>query len=348
MVNKEKFLNLLQEYNNRYSGRKNGDIQVVPLCKITGTTGIFGDGTCNLAKAMSFHLASSDNDAVSADLNTIDSLIFTEYYRYSHAFPQYIFVKESGFFSRNLPNPQIDNYEGITQFDTYLETVDTCYSPFISQDQVWHLIPILIRTQYGCDIARDIMNFIISNNHIIYNPYLSQLIHYNTYTGKLKEPLANRLPKMMATLRNTHRVKRGADNRIFANLFQKVYKSLGGKVPFWKALPYCWQPLFFELAHLLWFPLVNKFSKSWDREYPLYSMNIAADSSKWKRRYIKRFAKELREKGEIFMSDMLIYFTPSKFDNDIIELMESWFNNTVPSDGESPITHLQVYSFLPK
>lgn len=65
---------------------------------------------------------------------------------------------------------------------------DPCYSPFVSQDQVWNLMLPMFFTDFGLqNRLKSILDYIIVNKHKIYNPYLSEILHYYTFLPSMNE-----------------------------------------------------------------------------------------------------------------------------------------------------------------
>ena len=74
----------------------------------------------------------------------------------------------------------------------YKELEDPCHSPFVSQDQVWNMNPILAQlakegNQRAKRIGLEINSYIQDNRYTIYNPYLSALVHFHTYCPTFNE-----------------------------------------------------------------------------------------------------------------------------------------------------------------
>lgn len=155
---------------------------------------------------------------------------------------QYDVVK--GFFIRDdISYSQKDNMglkDVMTAYSQVVEgiNVDVCQSPFVSQDQIWNLIPILKKisdlkidkydlSEIATLSASRMLKYVIDNNHVIYNPYYSHLLHDWTYC-KLGINFSDRLEDRENNFKNSVKVKRGAYNWYFAYGFRKSYEVFSG------------------------------------------------------------------------------------------------------------------------
>lgn len=102
----------------------------------------------------------------------------------------------------------------------YKELEDPCHSPFVSQDQVWNMNPILAQlakegNEKAKRIGLEINSYIQDNGYTIYNPYLSALVHFHTYLPTFNENKVKSWERQQD--RDNHyepniKVKRGANN----------------------------------------------------------------------------------------------------------------------------------------
>lgn len=97
---------------------------------------------------------------------------------------------------------------------------DPCHSPFVSQDQVWNMNPILAKlasegNERAKRIGLEINSYIQDNGYTIYNPYLSRLVHFYTYLPTFNENKVKaweRQEDRDKHYKPTIKVKRGANN----------------------------------------------------------------------------------------------------------------------------------------
>lgn len=100
------------------------------------------------------------------------------------------------------------------------ELEDPCHSPFVSQDQVWNMNPILAQlakegNKKAKRIGLEINSYIQDNGYTVYNPYLSGLVHFHTYCPTFNENKVKAWERQED--RDNHykpniKVKRGANN----------------------------------------------------------------------------------------------------------------------------------------
>lgn len=182
--------------------------------------------------------------------------------------------------------------------------IDVCQSPFVSQDQIWNLIPILKRigdeniTEGSVSvvakiIAEDMLKYVVDNNHVIYNQYYSRHLHNWTYC-KLGTPFKDRIEDRDANFKNTVKVKRGAYNWYFA------YENLSGK-KLSKLKNFLWSMIYIPilfLADVVYHEHICKWFKLPIKQNSYYS--LAYTSGVWyspfyKSRLNKKFLKSLEE-----------------------------------------------------
>ena len=116
------------------------------------------------------------------------------------------------------------------------KNVDPCHSPFVSQDQIWNLSPILAklgREYEGADLNKLIgldefndkqvrseaanlgflmHNMVVQEGYKIINPYLSTLVHQSTYLPSFKLDIQQRRYEVWKKDPKPIKVKRGANN----------------------------------------------------------------------------------------------------------------------------------------
>lgn len=188
--------------------------------------------------------------------------------------------------------------------------IDVCQSPFVSQDQIWNLIPILKRigdeniTEGSVSvvakiIAEDMLKYVVDNNHVIYNPYYSRHLHNWTYC-KLGTPFKDRIEDRDANFKNTVKVKRGAYNWYFAYGFRKSYENFSGK-KLSKLKNFLWSMIYIPilfLADVVYHEHICKWFKLPIKQNSYYS--LAYTSGVWyspfyKKRLNNKFLKSLEE-----------------------------------------------------
>lgn len=100
------------------------------------------------------------------------------------------------------------------------ELEDPCHSPFVSQDQVWNMNPILAQlaregNEKAERIGVEINKYIANNGYTIYNPYVSRLLHFYTYCPTFNENKVKAWERQQDRNDNYKpkiKVKRGANN----------------------------------------------------------------------------------------------------------------------------------------
>lgn len=91
--------------------------------------------------------------------------------------PNVYFKKEPGFFLRDDVNSSLASKFGLksirTGYSSGIERIDEdpCFSPFVSQDQIWNLVPILsyLSDTYekAKELGKDITEYVIKNKHFL-------------------------------------------------------------------------------------------------------------------------------------------------------------------------------------
>lgn len=219
----------------------------IPISSINFDTGRgdVGDGTINLSELMQF-IYVCDLNQVEQPISMYDcvkviSRLEKEAYTYFlNYFKNYAYPNTSyypGFFLRDdIPYygdqaDKINESLGLNMIASNLgslmspDTEDPCYSPFVSQDQVWNLNPMLKIVADGTynastkeaarSVGYDINYYIKENKYTIYNPYLSYIKHFFCYcptfnTNKVKP--WDRQEDREKHFKPDIKVKRGANN----------------------------------------------------------------------------------------------------------------------------------------
>ena len=103
--------------------------------------------------------------------------------------PKVYFKYEPGFFLRDdISVNSKDLFDAFKVESGYsngieLENEDPCFSPFVSQDQIWNLLPSLTLIAEGMEdhktgilakeLLKNILSYVSDHGHTIYNPYFS-------------------------------------------------------------------------------------------------------------------------------------------------------------------------------
>lgn len=341
-----------------------------------------GDGTCNLANLMTLIWI---KDKVGDGSNfvtpiTIDHCLNTYYRLEETAFKLFEdnwyvsqFGLEQGFFVRDDIN-QNDIKSSFKMLITSIDE-DPCHSPFISQDQVWNLNPILAKlASEGNDKARDIglniNNYIAKNGYTVYNPYLSKLIHFYTYCPTFNEYEVSpweRQEDRNINYKPTVKVKRGANNWYYSGGTKAAVKffsttSPTGGIKFNSLREVIYKGIIFVLDRV-YEPVFRAFTGS-DFKHNSYYCYAATSgiwyNSKFKRRFINKFNKSIKTAGtgEPFEWNIAPFIVGSSntinvsdLYNYLLPLIDKWyniandFNNGKLADGtySSPISMLVLW-----
>ena len=278
-----------------------------------------GDGTCNLANLMTLiwikNKVSDESNFITPI--TIDHCLNT-YYRLEETafrvFKDNWYVSqddfELGFFIRD----DINQSNVVSSFNMLVTAAneDPCHSPFVSQDQVWNLNPILAKlASEGNDKARyiglDINNYIAKNGYTIYNPYLSKLIHFYTYCPTFNEDKVapwERQEDRITNYKPTVKVKRGANNWYYSGGTKAAVKffnntSSTGGLKFNSLRELIYKGIVFTLDRI-YEPIYRAFTGSDFKHNSYYC--YAATSGIWynnrfKRRFVNKFNKSIQTIG---------------------------------------------------
>lgn len=204
----------------------------IPFASVNMTNGLgnTGDGTINLAYLMTYLWISEKNKtyhSITID-NCLDTLIRLEinaFLYFKKAFP-HLFTTEdhfhNGFFLRDDIDMSKVSWGNYRMLQT-LSNEDPCHSPFISQDQVWNLNPILSKImtdnllsddirEKAREIGYGINDYIYKNGYTIYNVYLSYIVHMISYLPNTNLSMEERRQDREENFKPNIKVKRGANN----------------------------------------------------------------------------------------------------------------------------------------
>ena len=184
-----------------------------------------GDGTINLASLwtllwMKEKLGLTSPITLQHALEVYDRLVEAAYI---NSGIENWYVEELGVVSGFFLRDDIPVHENIKSNLGMLQdgiNEDPCHSPFVSQDQVWNMNPILAQlakegNQRAKRIGLEINSYIQDNGYTIYNPYLSGFVHFHTYCPTFNENKVKVWERQQD--RDNHykpniKVKRGANN----------------------------------------------------------------------------------------------------------------------------------------
>lgn len=363
----------------------------IPLQEIVfgeeSNIGYVGDGTINMANYMTYLVSClylEDNENERSGLKTlildclesIDRLIERPYNDAKQLYKNIPFKKEKGFFVR-------DDFDGTSELEkeislsscsynsvTFNDQEDPCHSAYVSQDQIWNLTPILrflayrsdvvgpVIAVYANDILREILEYVIDNNHTIYDPYFSTILHYKTYVPTFNTDKVapwNRKKDREEHLKYKVKVKRGANNWYYAYGFRRTYNEVAAqkcnrfKSFFYSLLYY---PLIF-LADRIWWPTMQKvFGKS-RKDNSIYCLGVSGKV--WysnRRAFLKRLQKRFNQDIENYVfTCFLESITQENFSKLDKEAIDDYLNSYLELDTVSqkriqdPVPFLLLYNF---
>lgn len=369
MTKEEKYKAYKELFYNNFIYDDNSDIpgSNIPLSRINfdSMSGEMGDGTINLASYIQYiftcvKLGESTEEELNKVLSTLRRLIDGCYQMFVDKCPNVYFKKEPGFFLRDDVNSSLASKFGLksirTGYSSGIERIDEdpYFSPFVSQDQIWNLVPILsyLSDTYekAKELGKDITEYVIKNKHVIYNPYYSALYHNWTYL-RIFEPYWERINERNRKLKYTIKVKRGANNWYFSYGFKKTYNNFGGNSKtFWSSI---WYKPFIFLADRLYHPYICKWFKLPVKNTSYYSLAIAGNAwygGNYESRIVKKFNKSLetslRDGSELFMPQ-LAFLTSKRMDINLNLLGEYIEKYPTPNKSgwvNSPLDFMLLYN----
>lgn len=370
MTREEKYRQCKEMFDHYFICKGVGRSTNIPLCAVNfdSEAGDVGDGTINLALYLQYlHTCVLLGEAKESDIDqallTLQRLMTTCRSIFVNKFPNVYMPEEYGFFLRDdimssdAPNFNLKSVR--SGYSTGIERIDEdpCFSPFTSQDQIWNLLPILAKLDecYSNKAPRVLINsmleYVIRNKHVIYNPYYSALKHNWTYLN-LDIPYEYRIAERNKKLKYDIKVKRGANNWYFSYGFRKTYNEFGGDCKtFWHSL---WYKPFIFLADRVYHPYICKWFNLPVKQTSYYSLAVAGGAwynKKYEKRILKRFDKSLEEavkgKGSLFLPELACLIKDRKNIN--INLLGKWLDNfEVPKyigRVESPLLFMTLYNW---
>ena len=332
----------------------------IPLSRVdfVNKKGIVGDGTINLAHYLTWAIINKDEARIDSGLSTLKRLSKSAYNYYQNLGISKGFKLEDGFFLRddihsnqaakfNLDSIRSGYSSGIERIDE-----DPCFSPFISQDQCWNLLPVLSYLNdnnyfTARSIGFSIFTYVVRHHHTIYNPYLSTILFENNYINP-NVSFNDRIVDRAKHLKYKVKVKRGANNWYFAWGFRKALRKFGDNYIITAGFPRLFYKALVFLADRVYYPYISKLFKAQVKNTSYYCMGIGADA--WyfgnvHKRLINKFNKSLNTE-ELFLPELVAF---SKNNQDIKwDSLFKWLNSypEPTTDGivESPLTFMILYS----
>lgn len=325
-----------------------------------------GDGTINIAQYLTFlyyYWKYTNSDSAKYEIQqaigTLERLEKSAYNMYSVTLPGISFPVK-GFFIRD----DIDDVNGVTAYKQfyYPNVEDPCFSPFISQDQVWNLNPILAKlAQEGFTEAahagRRINGYIVQNGYTIYNPYLSRIVHWHTYCPTFNEDKVKPWERQDDREHNYKpmiKVKRGANNWYYSGGTKACFNSFstGGFTKAGHSIrELAYRATIFVLDRI--YEPIYKLITGNDFKHNSYYC-YAATSGIWynnsyKERVKKRFKRSLesnlKDGSELFEVNIAPIVLDT--DNDVRRSLESYLMNVsepvTTGRVESPLVNLTLY-----
>lgn len=337
----------------------------MPAESINSNGLVMGDGTINLAELMQYlyvcKLLNTDTTISIEDcLKTLNTLVSKAKEYYADKFDFLTFPEYNGFFLRDNCE---DAYTGAMKSLTTLENEDPCFSPFISQDQVWNLNPILMAIA-TCDLCDDdtktaaadfgynINAFIKDNKYKVMNPYLSYINHYFTYCPDFDiTPNTARQEDRETNFTPDIKVKRGANNWYYSGGTKSCVDAFKGQSKAYTATfrTFLYKCIIFTLDKL-YEPLIGLFGHSFKHNsYNCYAATSGIwYNSNFAKSRAKKTNKQLKKKGEFY--NWNTDFLAGDHDTIDWDLVKEWLENYTEPDEDatsidSPIEYLVVYSW---
>lgn len=367
----------LEEKYNRYKetyfkyfihkGKAEERCSNIPLESIdlVNLKGYVGDGTINLAHHIQYMytgylLGEFTNEDVNECINTYKRLAEYLYAYMKSLYPRTYFIHEPGFFLRDdIESSKSSLYNLNSIHGSYSGCIehideDPCHSPFVSQDQVWNIIPILdyLKNKFSSArvVGRSMLEYIVRNNHKIYNPYYSAIYHEWTYLPTFNETKVKpweRVNDRNKNLKYSIKVKRGANNWYFSYGFKKAFNSFGGNSrTFWSSL---WYKPFIFLADRIYHPYICKWFNLKVKNTSYYSLGLCGAwyGPNYDKRLVKKFNKSLDGK-DLFMPELV--FLSSRISDIDMDKLKIWLENyeDIPENSDSfknPVIFLILYNW---
>lgn len=346
----------------------------IPFEKIDFDSGVgyVGDGTINMAGMLQLlltddMLSKTPPVYIGEVLDTLYRLMDAAYEYFDDKFPFLNMGKRNGFFVRDDISNENDrlldalDLGKVVSNMNMLESLtdeDPCHSPFISQDQVWNLNPILMAIakkdalykQKAMSIGFIINDYIKTYGYTVYNPYLSMIKHFFNFLPDLKSDYYERQRIREESYRPDVKVKRGANNWYYSGGTKSCVDAFEGELGGYKhsLRTFIYRGEVFFLDRI-WDPLLRLFKTSF-KTNAIYC--YAATSGIWydkkfARRLSDRFNTSLRKNNSIFQGNVV--FLAGDTDRVDYMLLKKWLDSYPDPEREglveSPIQFLYLYNW---
>lgn len=334
------------------------------------------DGTINMADYLSWlyvRYLSEEKSAVEGEIYAVLSSLVRlcdGAYEYFHKnYPNINFPKESGFFLRDdIGSKMTDKFntkEIWSGFSKGIERIqeDPCFSPFVSQDQIWNLLPILsvLEKEFKSSptsinllcwqLIQNILRYVVKNKHTIYNPYYSVIKHYWTYLN-LKVPYENRIRERDLKLKYDIKVKRGANNWYYAYGFRKTLDRFSKKkCNQWKTFWYgcLYYPLIF-LADKVYFPFMERTFGLQRKDNSYHCLGVSGEvwysgRKSFLEHLKKKFNKDLSYSNVLFLEASKQNNFKGIDQNKIQKYLEDYPEPSFDGTMQSPLQYLTMFDW---
>lgn len=319
---------------------------------------IVGDGTINIAQLLTYMWVSKKNN-VTYSINCIDCLTtlhrleFTAWEYFLDKFPSLDFPYYFGFFLRddcNQSNVVCGAWYAL--HNTYKD--DPCYSPFVSQDQVWNLNPILMQLHKEgfplADLQGEFNNAYIKNNgYTIYNPYLSYVNHFFKYLPANVNDMDARREEREKAFKPNVKVKRGANNWYYSGGTKACYDAFTSDNYKYKhsLRTFLYRTEIFFLDRI--YEPIYKLITGKDFKHNSYHCYAATSGIWYNNKFAKRFKKRFNKylsKGKLFEGNIAPIVLQDGCDtNKLKAWLESYPEPTTTGSVNSPLEFLTMYQF---
>ena len=346
----------------------------IPFEKIDFDNGVgyVGDGTINMAGMLQLlltdeYLYNISPVCIEDVLDAIYRLMDAAYDYFNDKFPFLDMEMRNGFFVRDdISNT---NEELLEKLDlgkvvsnmNMLESLtdeDPCHSPFVSQDQVWNMNPILmaiakrgnIYSSKAKSIGFILNDYIKTYGYTVYNPYLSMIKHFFEFLPNLKSDYYERQRIREESYRPDVKVKRGANNWYYSGGTKSCVDAFQGELGSYnhslRTFIYRGEVFFLDR---IWDPLLRIFKTSFKTNaiYCYASTSGIWYNKKFTRRLSDRFNTSLRKNNSIFQGNVV--FLAGDTDRIDFMLLKKWLDSypEPEKDGvvESPVQFLYLYNW---
>lgn len=335
----------------------------VPLEYICDNKGYAGDGTINMAELLTLLQLRRKNGRKSP-VEVLDVLISlgrlsdTAWAYYADKFLGILLhlgFEGNPFFVRDDIDHDTREQLGLDKMvSNYLmlnqeEGEDPCHSPFVSQDQVWNLLPTLYHAYtHGYEAKgwiANVLQWIVDNKYVIYNPWMGRVVHFHKYCPPLKMPYEKRMVDRDKAYKENFKVKRGADNWYYSGgTLAALDRFNGDRKRHWRKAVFKLET--FVIDRIL-DPVYKMFGWNFKR-HAIYCYGAVAPevwAGNYKKRLTERFVKEIN-KGNLFEPEVaFLYGDTSKYP---LDKVREWLDNYEYKEAgriNSPVQFLYVYEW---